>query len=266
MVTTLFLLLATHCLSAFSIFILVPLYIYPETPSTWQPLLSAISASPSVRWQIIVNPASGPGTNSTNPYPDSSYTAAIASLNEQPNVQTIGYIDSAYGNTAVSSIETQIDAYAQWASYTAQNISLSGIFFDDMNQSTALYDFYDSIATYTRQHIKSASTPTVVFNPGTPSTTADEQKFFSYSDTMLEFENPASNYKNQTTIDTIPKAYWNKSAIVLHDFRESESVLDSWVQTMKADGIQSVYFTSDPSYNALNGTLLTQLATAVAGS
>lgn len=41
--------------------ILIPLYIWPEDDSTWAPVFNAITAYPDIRFQIIVNPDSGPG-------------------------------------------------------------------------------------------------------------------------------------------------------------------------------------------------------------
>jgi hypothetical protein len=41
--------------------ILVPLYVWPEDDSTWEPVFNAISSYPDVQFQVIVNPNSGPG-------------------------------------------------------------------------------------------------------------------------------------------------------------------------------------------------------------
>ena len=48
----------------------------------------------------------------------------------------------------------------------------------------------------------------------------------------------------------------------MHDTAPSTNV-KSLVHTMAVDGIEAMYFTSDCCYNALNGTLLMQLAAAV---
>ncbi|PVH67326.1 hypothetical protein DL98DRAFT_600663, partial [Cadophora sp. DSE1049] len=68
--------------------ILLPLYIYPETNATWAPLFNAIETRPQLKFIVIVNPSSGPGSL---PYPSDQYTTAVQKLNAYQNVQTVGY-------------------------------------------------------------------------------------------------------------------------------------------------------------------------------
>ena len=248
-----------------SLFILLPLYIYPGTSaSAWSAATAAIAAYPKVQWQVIVDPNSGPGATDTNGYPtDQNYITAIAKLNSYANVQTLGYVDTDFAYRAYSSVTADIDTYASWAGYSKANISIAGIFFDDVNNtmstpaSTTVATYMRNVSSYAYATVPSAITP-VVFNPGSLAPT----ELFSYCDTMVEYEDALANYHNVTTINTIPSAYRDQSAIIAYNTARNANV-KSLVHTMAINGIEAVYLTSDCCYNALNGTLLMQLAAAV---
>ena len=252
-------------LPATSLFILLPLYIYPGTSaSAWSAATAAIAAYPKVHWQVIVNPNSGPGATDTNGYPtDQNYIAAIAKLNSYANVQTLGYVDTKFTQRAYSGVIADINTYAAWTGYSKANISIAGIFFDDVNNtmstagSAAVATYMRNASTYAYANVPSDITP-VVFNPGSLAPTG----LFGYCDTMVEFENAQANYANVSTINTIPSAYRDQSAIIAYNTAGNANV-KSLVHTMAINGIEAVYFTSDCCYNALNGTLLMQLAAAV---
>src|ERR1700722_5034162 len=103
-----------------SLFILLPLYVYPDSgASAWAPVTSAIAAYPSVQWQIIINPDSGPGSP---PTPDGNYIPGISELNSYDNVRTLGYVDTAHAARALADVESAIDVYAGWADYADRKI------------------------------------------------------------------------------------------------------------------------------------------------
>ena len=243
-----------------SLFILLPLYLYPGTSaSAWSNITDTISAYPKVKWQVIVNPNSGPGT--TGPYPaDPNYITAIAKLNSYNNVQTLGYVDTLYTKRAYTSITTDIATYASRSSYAKANISIAGIFFDDVNNTAAapVYTYMSNASTYAYDTVPSDVTP-VVFNPGSLAPT----QLFSYCDTIVEFENTFANYKNDTTIKTIPSGYRGQSAIIVNSTPVKTANIASLVHTMAVYGVEAVYFSADCCYNAFDKTLLTALAAAV---
>lgn len=41
--------------------ILIPLYVWPEDDTTWEPVYTAVAAHPDILFQVIINPDSGPG-------------------------------------------------------------------------------------------------------------------------------------------------------------------------------------------------------------
>lgn len=81
----------TFALPSSSLFIILPLYLYPgESASAWSSVTSTIEAYPGIQWQVVVNPNSGPGTKSMPT--DTNFIDGIAKLNSYPNVMTVGYV------------------------------------------------------------------------------------------------------------------------------------------------------------------------------
>ncbi|CAL8581170.1 hypothetical protein XPA_006873 [Xanthoria parietina] len=239
-----------------SLFILLPLYLYPGTSaSAWSNVTATIAANPTVQWQVIVNPNSGPGTYP----PDANYIAALSKLNSYRNVVTLGYVATNYGRIPYATLTSQIDLYARWATYTQANIAVDGVFFDEVNNTaaSAVYTYYRRAAAYVTTKIPSDVTP-VVFNPGA-STPA---QLFDYADTVVQFENPFSAYQDGATIGTFQPGFNDQTAIIVHS-TPSTADLKSLVRTMVQQGIQAVYFGVDCCYNVFSGQLLSALASAV---
>jgi len=201
--------------------------------------LTAIDAYPKVQWQVIINPSSGPGTVDSQFYPtDPTQIAGIAKLNSYPNVITLGYIHTNYGQRTYSEVTSEVDVYARWTSYSKANISISGIFFDEIsnNPSSDVYKYYQQASAYVYAKFSSA-VKKVMFNPGTYASI----QLFEICDTMFEFENPFSNYGNDTTIEKIPGDYRGKSGIMVDDVPASADV-GSLVHTMAYYGVEAYMY------------------------
>jgi hypothetical protein len=135
--------------------VLFPLYIYPNATS-WKPLLDSAAANQGVSFTVIVNPNSGPGYAPW--WPNTDYTTYLAKLNELPNVQTIGYVDTAQVNVpggpySAETIEKDIATYAARSTDpTYPNIGVKGIFFDDVTNvySDAAEALLEEVANYTK--------------------------------------------------------------------------------------------------------------------
>ncbi|KAL8810054.1 MAG: hypothetical protein Q9200_002887 [Gallowayella weberi] len=239
-----------------SLFVLVPLYLYPGTSaSAWSNVTAAIAANPRVQWQVIVNPNSGPGTYP----PDANYIAGLSKINSYPNAITLGYVATNYGQIPYSSLTSQIDIYAQWATYAQANISVGGIFFDEVNNTaaSAVYTYYQRASAYAYAKVPSAVTP-VVFNPGAPA----PAKLFDYCDTMVQYENSLQLYNDLTTIKTFQPGFNDQTAIIIYNTPSTTDV-KSRVHTMAQQGIQAVYFGVDCCYHVFSGQLLASVASAV---
>lgn len=85
----------------------MPLYIYP-TASAWNPLLSAITAYPNLKFTVIINPNSGPSNF------DVTYQAAVANLRTFGNVELIGYVRTGYASRSMDEVESDVATYNSW--------------------------------------------------------------------------------------------------------------------------------------------------------
>lgn len=86
--------------------ILLPLYLYPQ-PGAWNWVTNAVATYPSIDFNIIVNPHSGPGP--ANSFPDALYIDAIASMNAFENTNLLGYVDTDYMHRDVGLVIADIN-------------------------------------------------------------------------------------------------------------------------------------------------------------
>ena len=237
-----------------SLFVLVPLYLYPgPSGSAWSNITAAIAANPHVNFQIIINPSSGPGTYP----PDAQYIAGVSKINSYPNAITLGYVDTGFTQVPSSTWKSNVDTWAKWSTYTAANIAIHGIFFDDVSDDTtsASYTYYQQAASYSHNTIPSSK---VVFNPGT---TAPDQ-LFAYADTIVQYEDKLAKYKDPGTISTFNQAFNQQTGIVIHDTTSTANV-KTYVHDMVGKGIEAVYFGVDCCYHVFSLDLLNLVAQAV---
>lgn len=252
-------------LQASSMFILVPLYIYTGTSaSAWSNVTAAIKAYPQVQWQAIIDPASGPGT--TGCLTDTNYIYAISLLNGYANVKTLGYVDTMFANRAYSAVVQDIDTYASWwnCNEANYNISIDGIFFDDVSStaSSAVFTYMQNASSHAYAQVPSDVTP-VIFNNGR----LVPNQLFGYCDTVVEFEDAYSLYNNATTIKAISSGYRAQSAILVTNTSETTAPISNLIHTMAYYKIEAVYFTTDGgtnNYQIFDLDLLDQIAAAVA--
>lgn len=147
--------------------VLLPLYIYPD-PGAWEPIhaayvnllhrrayrlqnLSSIAANPTLNFVVIVNPNSGPGAPPW--WPNADYVREIPKLNAQPNVQTVGYVRTAYCERSIEKVFEDIETYANWSKdSTSAGLSVEGIFFDETQNvySEEVKAFLDAITQRVR--------------------------------------------------------------------------------------------------------------------
>lgn len=113
-----------------------PLYSMDELPQ----VLAAKKMFPSVPFNVNINPASGPGTGTSEAISD-----AIKKLKDAGAVVT-GYVPTGYGTGKnASQVESMISAYDRFYPHM-----LDGIMFDEVSGSCAEFDFYKTVTNYAR--------------------------------------------------------------------------------------------------------------------
>ncbi|KAF4628416.1 hypothetical protein G7Y89_g9730 [Cudoniella acicularis] len=217
--------------------VLLPLYVYPD-PGAWDPLFTAIESNPHVNFTVVVNPASGPGTD---PGPDANYTSEIPKLNQYPNVRTVGYVSTNYTNRNFSDALQDVMIYSLWsANTTVPGLGMNGIFLDETpneyNAASAL--FLEKLAVAIRSQTGLGKDPLIIHNPGT---LPDAQYILSPNgpNVTIVFEGEYSTY--QTTgiqndisgFQSSSKCSRDALACILHSLPTSFS--DSDVKSLVKD-------------------------------
>jgi hypothetical protein len=146
---------------------IVPLYTDPSD-SSWNAIITAAVAHPTVHVVAIVNPSDGPGSSKS-----SAYTSGIAAL-QAAHIEVIGYVATGYASHSIASMESEMD---QWKSFYP---TLQGIFFDEQSNSTSDVAHYQTLS----QYAKSLGLTHTVGNPGTDVPAA----YIGAVDTMLIYE------------------------------------------------------------------------------
>jgi len=147
---------------------IVPLYTYPTDPS-WNTVIAAKAAHPTVGVIAAVNPNNGPGAA-----PDPAYASGIAQLNAA-GIKVIGYVATGYAVIGAAAVKADIDRWR--AFYPGQ---ISGIFFDEQSNRAGDVPYYRDLS----QHAKAQGLSFTVGNPGTDSA----PEYIGALDTMLIYE------------------------------------------------------------------------------
>ncbi|KAL3459624.1 Spherulation-specific family 4 [Aspergillus heterothallicus] len=170
--------------------VIFPLYIYPESNSTWGPLYEAILTHPELEFLVVVNPQSGPGDSAS---PDEAYQQAIRQLDTYPNVQKVGYVRTGYAERNITEVLADISTYSGWQAQSAQ-LAMEGIFFDEAPHQYAA----DTVEYMNRinQAVKNATgltgERTVIHNPGT---IPDSRLEVPNTDITVVFEQSYDHYE-----------------------------------------------------------------------
>jgi hypothetical protein len=259
--------------------VLLPLYIYPsvtymDNSLKWQPAFAAINDTKAqgFPWIVVVDPWSGPGSQQNNtPTPgyDDNYRYGVSHLNEMGltyNVKTVGYVhlqvrpvDAEHPIPEYvdeTAVKDNITIWQEWNSYTGQNISVQGIFFDEA--TTSNMTFLGDLTSYARATL--GQDITIVCNPGSP---APNETMYELCDVVVCVELGWSGYKGKATLDFngphTNEAYIPKTAVLVHDFvgtggdgaTASVETLAAELRTIKSNGTGWTYWTTSSDYGDL---------------
>ncbi|KIN05435.1 hypothetical protein OIDMADRAFT_158030 [Oidiodendron maius Zn] len=145
--------------------VLVPLYYYPVSDKTWQPLHDVITAHPETPFLIVINPNSGP---SAPPLPSDDYAREVPRLHAYPNVTTVGYVLIDYCRRDIAAVEADIDTYAGWG--REGGMALEGILLDESpnHWSAEREKYLERLARKIRGSEGFVGDRLIIHNPGTP--------------------------------------------------------------------------------------------------
>ncbi|GAA5983654.1 hypothetical protein JCM10908_000370 [Rhodotorula pacifica] len=197
--------------------ILVPLYSWDE--NCWPELQQAGAANPSVDFILIINPNSGPISDTNDP---SLYCVPI--LREKlPRATIIGYVRTGYGSRSQADVKADIAMYSSWKNLKVgaegKAPRLDGIFFDEVQDVTTkpLLSLYSGYSSAARAAFASS---TIVMNPGTKV----GARLYGYADYIVYFE----TYYKEWSRSKLPAAtYMNKTVIMIHTMPSSNATLRS---------------------------------------
>jgi hypothetical protein len=127
--------------------VMIALYTYPG--QTWDTVIQAKNANPSVPIVAVINPASGPGGGQ-----DSNYASGIQRM-QAAGITVLGYVHTSYGSRDTGSLEAEISDYKNW-------YNTNGIFFDEMSNVAGYEQYYSNLNNYA----KSLGFTYTVGNPG----------------------------------------------------------------------------------------------------
>jgi hypothetical protein len=147
---------------------LVPLYTPPTDPS-WNTVIAAAAAHPTVGVVAVVNPGNGPGAAV-----DPGYASGIARL-RAAGIEVLGYVATGYAANSPVVVKADIDRWK--AFYPGQ---IDGIFFDEQSVKAADVPYYRDVS----QYAKAQGLSFTVGNPGMDTSEA----YVGALDMMLIYE------------------------------------------------------------------------------
>jgi len=153
---------------------LVPAYFYPggDGLNAWNRLTSDAG---TLNIEVILNPASGPGT-----IQDPNYVAAVNKLRTAGG-SVFGYVSTQYGNRDMAAVIDEINAYKLF-------YNINGIFVDEMANTKEKLLYYEEIYQFIKG---SHSAFKVIGNPGTPYTL---EGYLAAADVLVIFEGSGALY------------------------------------------------------------------------
>lgn len=147
-------------------------------------------------------------------------------------------------------MKEQISTYAGWANYDKENITISGIFFDDApreNDETKIL-YMQEIS----EAAKSTTVPFVVFNPGTTLEEGSLSGYFDAADLIVECENTYDTWISTAPVDQFSRAEFHKKDAVILNEAPLDADYESVIQEAKQMGLGAAYLTNVDNYDSVD--------------
>ena len=234
-------------------FILFPLYIYPSN-NAWKPLFDAAAAFPSLIFQAVINPDSGPGSG---PCPTIDYINALATLNSYPNIKTLAYVHTASqyncgpnqnwicpATRDIAQLQAEITTYQNWSNggcAPQKDIHIGGIFFDEAPTTPDKIPYMRNITTFARNTLTHGKT--VLFNTGQQV----DPGYWAIADFINVFEDTEAAY-DVADIGALDGngIYSHQATLLIHSYTDGTSTMIRDIETILAfqnDGIAGLFIT-----------------------
>ncbi|GAA5909652.1 hypothetical protein JCM6882_008455 [Rhodosporidiobolus microsporus] len=217
------------------------LFSYSWNEDCWPDFLNAAAANPNAEFIAILNPNSGPITDTGDP---SLYCVPV--LREKiPGIVLVGYVRTGYNKRDPGDVANDINTYRTWGSLSvdAGGVSgtpkLDGIFLDETDTFMESEDGLDKYITYAKT-VKQmfGDDGLTIYNPGTEA----NQKLYDTGAMVVAYESPYSEFDSvNLPTDSTMRA---NSAIMLINFPTDPSTLESVVKTIVSDGYGALFITS----------------------
>ncbi len=230
---------------------LVPAYANPccdDGPAMWAGLETAAAAG-TTKLNVILNPASGPGTG---PEIDPNYVnvgPAGPLLDVRAAGAVIyGYVSTSFATRPIGDAKADIDLYYTPAYWRGAGVQVDGIFLDEMSSDLPDVGYYQELRDYVKAKDADAR---VIANPGQPGTqdTSGGSSGFTVmdyataADVLVTFEGTANDYELAYT----PPAWANAlpAAHFAHLIHEAAGVLFLELDIARTLKVGMVYVTDD---------------------
>ena len=233
--------------------VLVPAYANPccgDGPAMWTSLETAAQAG-TVRLNVILNPASGPGAG---PQIDPNYvnTGPVGPLLDvrAAGAKIYGYVSTSFATRPIGDAKADIDLYYTLAYWRGAGIELDGVFLDEMSSDLPDVGYYQELRDYVKAKDAAAR---VIANPGQPfiqDTSAGASGFTiadyaTAADVLVTFEGTGTdylfNYDHPPWVHTLPATHF---AHLIHGVaNEGEMQGDVYLARLRKAGM--LYVTDD---------------------
>jgi Spherulation-specific family 4 len=174
----------------------VPAYFYSST--IWAQAIDSKPA-PAV---MFLNVDSGPGTGPL------SHFQTLVKQAQDAGITVLGYSSTNYGQSAISSVETQVEEYKSW-------YGVNGIFLDTTQGTPGEFSYYQTLSNFIRSTIPNG---VVWFNPGD----YPAQEFMSIANVVMVFEGSYSSYLSDQVPSWISQYSPSQFAHVIYDTPSSD--------------------------------------------
>ncbi|KAG9229649.1 Spherulation-specific family 4 [Amylocarpus encephaloides] len=239
--------------------IFLPLYLYPFN-SSWDSVTKSIAQYPDLNFQIVVAP------NLINVIPDTNYITHLQILNNYTNVQTLGYVSTAWATRNITIVREEISCYAAWANYTAADIKVSGIFFDEAPSANSTDNMsYMANVTSLARELLGPGKDKITYNPGV----VVDASWYNMAEEIIVFENTWSAF-NLSKLEKVPPEIRSKSIYLIHSFTGDLGTQNELIGNLTDQSIAGAFVTTregyteistlwDPFCEALNSVVVTGL-------